>query len=341
MIDKIIEEDLNYLINFAKEKKIEFAGKNILITGGAGFLGSWFCDLFIALGARVVCVDNFSTGKLEFIDHLISNRNFKLIKHDITNGLPQFEDKFDYILHLAARASPDDYMQHPVETALTNALGTYYTLELARKHDAVFLLTSTSEVYGDAKVIPTPESYWGNVNPIGIRACYDEGKRFAEALALSYYREYGLKVRITRIFNTYGPRLRGDGPYGRVISRFLIQAIRGEPLTVHGDGKQTRSFTYVRDTIEAHLLILSNEKCNGVVLNVGNDKEITILELAKLILKITGCKSRIIFTKPREDDPRRRCPDLSKIKKLLGWYPKVELKLGLKRTYEWLKSFMK
>ena len=337
MLDPIVKEDVLYLQRTLKKRALEPEEKVFLVTGGAGFLGSWLCDLLILMDAKVICIDNLSTGRLDFIEHLLENENFNFVNRDITRGLPKIDEKIDYILHLASRASPEDYMEHPVETALVNSLGTYYTLELARKHDAIFLLTSTSEVYGDAQVIPTSESYWGNVNPIGIRACYDEGKRFAEALALSYYREYGLDVRISRIFNTYGPRLRADGPYARVVTRFIHQALKNEPLTVHGDGSQTRSFTYVRDTIEAHMLILFKEKCRGEVINVGNNVETKIIDLAKLIIKLTGSKSGIVFTEPREDDPRRRCPDIAKAMSLLGWRPLTSLEEGLKKTIEWYR----
>ena len=337
LLDSIIEEDILHLLKILRERDIEFENEVFLVTGGAGFLGSWICDILILLGARVLCIDNLSTGRLDFIDHLLKDKNFSFIDHDIIKGLPGINGKINYVLHLASRASPEDYMKHPVETALVNSLGTYYALELTRKCDAIFLLTSTSEVYGDAQVIPTPESYWGNVNPIGIRACYDEGKRFAEALALSYCREYGLDVRISRIFNTYGPRLRADGPYARVVTRFIHQALKNEPLTVHGDGSQTRSFTYVRDTIEAHMLILFKEECRGEVINIGNNVETKIIDLAKFIIKLTGSRSSIVFTEPREDDPRRRCPDIAKAMSLLGWKPLTSLEEGLKKTIGWYR----
>ncbi len=340
-VDRVVGEDINKLIGVLYEKIGDFfKGKTILISGVAGFLGSWFADVLCAMDAMVVGIDNLSTGSCDNIKHLINTPNFKFVKGDVT----KYEwdgTKYDIILHLAARPSPDDYMKHPVETLLVSSEGTYRMLEIARKCDAIFLYTSTSEVYGDAKVIPTPESYWGYVNPIGLRSCYDEGKRFAEALCMAYLREYGLDVRITRIFNTYGPRLDWTMPgYGRVIVKFIIQALKGEPITVYGDGKQTRSFCYVTDNVEAHMLLLANPGAKGEVVNIGNDEEVTILELAKLIKELTGSRSEIVFKPPRPDDPRRRKPDISKAKKLLNWEPKVSLRDGLLRTIEWIKFKM-
>ncbi|MCD6563879.1 MAG: SDR family oxidoreductase [Thermoproteales archaeon] len=336
-MSEIVEKDIMDIIRELKERGLDYSDEVFLITGGAGFLGSWLSELLVKLGSKVICIDNLATGKLSFIKHLLNFDNFKFIKGDVTRGVPKIDTSYDYVIHMASRASPDDYMRYPVETALANALGAYYTLELVRKNDAVYLLTSTSEVYGDAEVVPTPETYWGRVNPIGVRACYDEGKRFSEALAMSYYREYGLDVRISRIFNSYGPRLRGDGAYGRVVTRFILQALENKPLTVHGDGLQTRSFTYVKDTILAHALLLKCERCRGEVINIGNNKETTIIELAKLILELTNSKSRIVYTKPREDDPRRRKPDISKARKLLSWNPQTSLREGLKKTIEWYR----
>ena len=312
-----------------------FAGKRMLITGGAGFLGSWLCDFLTQTKAFVDCVDNQSTGLTQNVDHLIGKNNFNFQNHDVTQGV---DGCYDTILHLASHASPEEYQRHPVETLLVNSHGTQRLLELARLNDAVFLYSSTSEVYGDALVIPTPESYWGNVSSTGRRSCYDEGKRFGEALIMAYHRTYALDVRIVRIFNTYGPRLRADGFYGRALSRFIGQALSGSDITVHGNGEQTRSFCYVTDTVRAMLLTLKESRMKGEVVNVGNPHEVTILELAEKIKALTGSSSKITFQPRPEHDPQRRSPVITRANEILGWSPSVELDEGLRKTIEWFRS---
>jgi UDP-glucuronate decarboxylase len=303
-----------------------------LISGGAGFLGSHLIEHL--RDHEIVVVDDFSTAK-----YFESYSNIKLIKEKIENF--DTNEKFDYVIHLAARPSPEDYTKYPVETMLSNSLGTYRTLEIARKSDAIYMYTSSSEVYGNAEIIPTPEDYWGKVNPIGIRSCYDESKRFSEALIMSYYREYGLDVRIQRPFNVYGPRLREDGSYGRVVSRFIYQALKGEDITIYGDGKQTRAFLYVEDWVEATLKLLFTKGLKGEVINIGSDKETRIIDLANMIITLTGSKSKIRYLPPRPDDPPRRAADISKAKRLLNWEPKISLEEGLKKTIEWFKGVIK
>ena len=312
-----------------------FAGRRMLITGGAGFLGSWLCDYLTEAHAIVECVDDQSTGMLENIDHLTSQSNFKFRNLDVTQGV---DGHYEMILHLASHASPDEYQKHPIETLLVNSHGTQNLLELARKNDAVFFYSSTSEVYGDALVIPTPESYWGNVSSTGPRSCYDEGKRFGEALIMAYHRAYGLDARMVRIFNTYGPRLRADGYYGRALSRFISQALSGSDITVHGKGEQTRSFSYVTDTVRAMLLTLKESGMRGQVVNVGNPYEVTILELAQKIKAVTQSGSRITFQPRPTHDPQRRAPNIARAKELLGWSPSVPLDEGLKKTIEWFRN---
>jgi len=334
MIDSIISDDLGKIKSTLKGDV--FAGKKLLITGGAGFIGSWLCDVLLSLGAEVTAVDDLSTGRMKNIDHLTKNPKFKLIKCDVCTF--QSKDKLDFILHMAGHASPDEYQVHPIETLQTSSFGSANMAELARKNDATLLFASTSEVYGDAEVVPTPESYWGKVNPIGPRSCYDEGKRFAEALLMAYHKQYGLDVKIPRIFNSYGPRLREDGLYGRAMSRFIMQALADKPITVYGDGKQTRSFCYVTDTVTGLMLLAACEKAKGVVVNVGSAREVTILELAKKIKELTKCESSLEFHPLPKDDPKRRCPDTSKLEKLLEWKPQVRFEKGLKRTMTWFSS---
>lgn len=331
MIDGIIREDLEKIKSAVQADR--FSGKKFLITGGAGFIGSWLADVLIGFGADVTVVDNFSTGRMKNIDHLAGNSGFKLVKADVCDY--NEDAKIDFIFHMAAHASPDEYMAHPIDTLLTSALGTQKIAELARKNDATLLFASTSECYGDAEIVPTPETYWGKVNPIGPRSCYDEGKRFAEALLMAYSKQYGLDVRVPRIFNSYGPRLREDGLYGRALSRFISQALSGESITVYGDGKQTRSFCYITDTVTGLLLLTANAQAKGEVVNVGNSHELTILELAQLIKKDTNTKSAIEFQPLPKDDPKRRCPDAAKLEGLVGWKPNVSLDYGLKRTIAW------
>lgn len=334
MIDDIIREDVEKIKRDLKEDVL--VGKKVLTTGGAGFIGSWLCDALVSSGAEVTCVDDFSTGRMQNIDHLTKNQKFKLVKGDASTF--KSREEFDLILHLAGHASPEEYQARPIETLQVSSFGSANMAELARKNDAVILFASTSEVYGDADVVPTPESYWGKVNPIGPRSCYDEGKRFAEALFIAYHRQYGLDVRIPRIFNSYGPRLREDGLYGRALSRFIVQALTDEPITVYGDGKQTRSFCYVSDTVTGLIILTTSDKAKGDVVNVGNSQEITILQLAKKISELTKCKSSLVFQPLPKDDPKRRCPDTHKIENLLKWKTKVNLEEGLARTISWFSS---
>ena len=334
MMDKIIGEDLEKIKSTVKGDF--FSGKKVLVTGGAGFIGSWICDALLGFGAELTAVDNLSTGRIKNIDHLSKKSFFKFIKSDVCAF--DSKEKFDIIFHLAAHASPDEYQAHPIETLQTSALGTFAMAELARKSDAKLLFASTSEVYGDTEIIPTPESYWGKVNPIGPRSCYDEGKRFAEALLMAYNKQYELDVRVPRIFNSYGPRLREDGLYGRAMSRFIMQALTNQPITVYGNGKQTRSFCYISDTVTSLLLLIAASDIKGEVVNVGNDQEITILELAQKIQTVTKCKSTITFHPLPKDDPKRRCPNTTKLEKLVEWKPNMSIEEGLKRTITWFSK---
>jgi UDP-glucuronate decarboxylase len=303
--------------------------QKLLISGGNGFLGSYLVEKFILEKFDVTVVDDLSTSK-----NINIPKNVKFIKNKIENY--ETTKKFDYVIHLAARPSPEDYINHPVETLLSNSIGTLKMLEIARKGDSIFMYTSSSEIYGEASIIPTPEDYYGYVNPNGIRSCYDEGKRFSEALIMAYYREYALDVRIQRPFNVYGPGISEDGQYGRVIPRFIFQALKNEPLTVHGDEMQTRSFLYITDWLEATWKFLIG-KYKGEIINIGSDMEITIIDLAKKIISLTGSKSEIVFLPRRQDDPTRRIADIRKAKKLLNWGQKIDLDEGLKRTIDWFR----
>jgi UDP-glucuronate decarboxylase len=319
------------------EESEPLGGRRVLITGGCGFIGSWICDLLISIGARVICLDDMSTGHSRNITHLKKNTRFKFLRYDVAKR-QRLALKCDLVFHLASHPSPDEYQKHPVETILPNSEGTRNMLELARKNDTPFLFASSSEIYGDAQVVPTPEAYWGNVNPIGPRSCYDEGKRFGEAICMAYNRAYGIDVRIARIFNTYGPRLRADGLYARAISRFIRQALSVSDVTVYGSGEQTRSFCYVTDTVLALMLAATRKEMKAQVVNVGNPQEISILSLAERIIKILGSKSSVTFHGRSEDDPQRRCPDISRSKTLLSWAPRVNLEEGLSKTIEWFKT---
>jgi UDP-glucuronate decarboxylase len=334
MIDEMILEDIEKIKSDLKG--VGFAGKKVLVTGGAGFIGSWLCDVLVNLDAKVTCIDDLSTGRMKNIDHLTKNPKFKLLICDVCAF--QSKDKFDFILHLAGHASPEEYQVHPIETLQASSVGSANMAELAKKNDATVLFASTSEVYGDAEVVPTPESYWGKVNPIGPRSCYDEGKRFAEALFIAYHKQYGLDVRIPRIFNSYGPRLREDGLYGRAMSRFITQALADKPITVYGDGKQTRSFCYITDTVTGLMLLTASDEAKGEVVNIGNAQEVTILELARKIKELTKCSAPLTFHPLPKDDPKRRCPDTGKLEKLLGWKPKITFEKGLKRTITWFSQ---
>lgn len=338
MLDPIIQQDLQHIAeSLRKRREVRgLRGAKILVTGGAGFLGSWFCDMLHSIGANVVCLDNLATGEKDNVDHLLNEKHFSFVRADIRKYKPQPSD-FEAVVHMASRPSPDDYQKNPIETLTTSSDGTHNVMELARKSDARVLFTSTSEVYGDAELIPTPETYWGNVNPTGPRSCYDEGKRYAEALVAAYNREYGIDARIVRIFNTYGPRLRAEGFYGRAVSRFILQALENRDITVYGDGKQTRSFCYVVDTTEGIALALALEKAKGETINIGNPDEISILNLAKIIKKITGSKSSITFHPLPEDDPRRRSPLTQKAKRILGWTAKTPVREGLTKSVKWFQ----
>ena len=307
--------------------------KTILITGGAGFIGSHLCDFLLNKNFKIICVDNLITGNKKNIEHLSNNQNFKFINQDISKHIA-INENLDYILHLASPASPVDYQKIPIQTLKVGSLGTHNTLGLALTKKAKYLLASTSEVYGDPLVNPQPETYWGNVNPIGVRGCYDESKRFAEALVMAYHRIHNVDIRIARIFNTYGPRMSKDD--GRVVPNFITQAVSNKPLTIYGDGKQTRSFCYINDLIEGiYRLMMSN--INEPV-NLGNPEEHTILEFAEKIKKITKSKSKIVFKDLPIDDPRVRCPDISRARKELEWEPRVGLNEGITKTIEWFKS---
>jgi|SRR3989338_3567812 len=316
--------------------------QTILITGGAGFIGSHLCEHLVNRGETIVCVDNLGSGKRENIRHMEEKKNFVFIYFDVTDSLEKLEKeltqkkigKIDQIYHLASRASPIDYQTYPVETALANSLGLNNMIKLSMKHDATILFSSTSEAYGQPKVHPQPEEYWGNVNPVGIRSCYDESKRFGEALMMAYYRGHNAKIKIVRIFNTYGPKMRKDD--GRVIPNFIQQALNNESITIYGDGTQTRSFCYVSDLIDG-LVRMMNSKEIGPK-NLGNPHEMTILECANNIIKISGSASKIIFKSLPEDDPTKRQPDISAARMMLGWEPKVNFEEGIKKTIEWFRE---
>jgi dTDP-glucose 4,6-dehydratase len=305
----------------------------VLITGGAGFLGSHLCDRFMQEGMEVLCVDNLITGSLRNIEHLFGDKRFTFLNMDVTEFI-HVPGRLDYILHFASPASPIDYMKLPIQTLKVGSLGTHKVLGLAKEKKARFLLASTSEVYGDPLVHPQPEDYWGNVNPIGPRGVYDEAKRFGEALTMAYHRYHGVDTRIARIFNTYGPRMRPDD--GRVVPGFLCQIIRGEPLTIFGSGNQTRSFCYVSDEIEGLYRLLMSDHSDPV--NVGNPTEYTILQFAQLCRGLFGERVRIAHKPLPVDDPRTRQPDITKARQLLGWEPKVPLEEGLRLTYAYLEK---
>jgi len=325
----MLEEDLKVIEKELKRDNITFDGKNILITGGAGFLGSWICDYLIRDGAKVTCLDNFASGVPSNIEHLKENENFNFVKHDISKPI-YFNEKYDQIIHMASRASPFEFKKYPIQILKSNTLGVWISLGIAKEHKARLLYTSTSEVYGnpDPRFVPTPETYNGNVNPIGPRGCYDEAKRAGEAFVMAYRLQHGLDTRIVRIFNTYGPRMRSEDIYGRAVPRFIEQALKNEPITVFGDGSQTRSFTYVTDEVEGILRLAAMDGVEGKVVNIGNDNETTIL---------TNSDSEIIFLPLPEDDPERRSPDITRAKKILRWKPKVSLKDGLAKTIKWFE----
>jgi len=306
---------------------------NILITGGAGFIGSHLCKRLLNEGNSVICVDNFITGFRKNIENLESNPNFKLIEQDISNPMHIKED-LDWVLHFASLASPKHYLNYPIKTLKSGLLGTHNCLGIAKEKKAKFFLASTSEVYGDPLVHPQPEEYWGNVNSIGVRSCYDESKRGAEALTYAYMRQHNLDVRVVRIFNTFGTNMHPDD--GRVVSNFIVQALKGENLTIYGEGNQSRSFCYVDDLVEGIIKMMNIDY--KLPLNLGNPVEFTVIELANLVLKLTGSKSKIEYLPLPEDDPKQRQPDISKVKRMLGWQPKISLEKGLKKTIEYFKN---
>ena len=305
----------------------------VLVAGGAGFLGYHLCARFLAEGDEVVCVDNLITGRRENVDALVANPAFTFVDHNISQSL-SVDGDLDVVMNFASPASPIDYLRHPIPTLKVGALGTWHTLGLAKAKAATYFLASTSEVYGDPQIHPQPETYWGHVNPIGPRGVYDEAKRYAEAMTMAYHRYHDLDTRIVRIFNTSGPHMRRED--GRAVTTFIVQALEGKPITVHGDGSQTRSFCYVDDLIEGIVRLLRSGHHEPV--NIGNPEEYTVLELAKMIREITGSDSEIVFEPRPVDDPSVRRPDITKARELLGWEPQVPLREGLARTIEWFRS---
>ena len=305
---------------------------NIVITGGSGFVGSYLCERLINDGHNLIVVDNLLTGSTENISDLMDNDNFSFIEHDVQNHI-EIENKVDYVLHFASAASPKAYAEHPVNTLKAGSIGTLNTLGLAKKHNSQYLLASTSEVYGDPLISPQNEEYWGNVNPNGERSMYDEAKRFAEAAVATYSRSYDIKAKIVRIFNTYGPRMQLND--GRVVTNFIFQALQDNNITIYGDGSQTRSFSYVEDTVDGIISLMQSNEYD--VFNIGNPNEITVLELAQKIIELTNSKSEIVFKSLPSDDPKQRKPDISKAKSKLGWEPKVNLEDGLIKTIDWVE----
>ena len=306
---------------------------NIVITGGSGFVGSYLCEKLINDGHEIIVVDNLLTGSTENINHLMHNENFSFIEHDVQNHI-EIENKVDYVLHFASAASPKAYTEHPVNTLKAGSVGTINTLGLAKKHDAEYLLASTSEVYGDPLISPQTEEYWGNVNPNGERSMYDEAKRFAEAAVATYSRSYDLKTKIVRIFNTYGPRMQLND--GRVVTNFIVQALKNENITIYGDGSQTRSFSYVEDTVAGIISLMNSSEYD--VFNIGNPNEMTVGQLAEKIIELTDSTSEIKYLELPNDDPKQRKPDITKAKTKLNWEPKVNLEDGLTKTIKWVEG---
>jgi len=347
-----INKDIDDIINRLNREKISFKDKTILVTGGAGFLGSWVCDVLVKQGAFCICLDNLSSGRFDNISQLMEKENFRFINHDISEpiyfGLTYHPKgicigdirKIDIVMHMASRASPFEFKRYPIPILKSNTLGTMNALGIAKAHNAIFFYTSTSEVYGNPpdEVIPTSESYFGHVNPVGPRSCYDESKRAGEAFVKAYELQHKIRIKIVRIFNTSGPRIRHGPEFGRVIPNFIHQALRGEDLTIFGDGSQTRSFTYVSDEVEGILKMVYNDNAIGEVINLGNNKEYTISELANIIKEITNSNSKIVFKPLPIDDPVRRNPDISKANEILNWQPTTSLKDGLMKTIAWFKD---
>ncbi|MFX1397083.1 MAG: UDP-glucuronic acid decarboxylase family protein [Promethearchaeota archaeon] len=349
------EEDILDIVSRINKDNISFKDKTVLVTGGAGFLGSWVCDILVNQGAYCICLDNLSSGRFENIAQLSDKNNFRFINHDISIpiyfGLTHHPrgicvgdiNRIDIVMHMASRASPFEFQQYPIPILKSNTLGTMNALGIAKSHNAIFFYTSTSEVYGNPppERVPTPETYFGHVNPVGPRSCYDESKRAGEAFVKAYELQHGINTKIVRIFNTSGPRIRSGPEFGRVIPNFIHQAINDEDITVFGDGSQTRSFTYVTDEIEGFFKIINSKKAIGEVINLGNDKQYTILELARIIIELTKSNSKITFKKLPIDDPLRRSPVLTKAKELLNWEPTTPLKEGLKKTIAWFRDHEK
>ena len=306
---------------------------NIVITGGSGFVGSYLCEKLINDGHKIIVIDNLLTGSTENINDLLDNENFSFIEQDVQDHI-EIKDKVDYVLHFASAASPKAYTEHPVNTLKAGSVGTINTLGLAKKHSAEYLLASTSEVYGDPLISPQNEEYWGNVNPNGERSMYDEAKRFAEAAVATYSRSYGLKTKIVRIFNTYGPRMQLND--GRVVTNFIVQALRNENITIYGDGTQTRSFSYVEDTVAGIISLMNSTEYD--VFNIGNPNEMTVGKLAEKIIELTDSTSEIKYLELPSDDPKQRKPDITKAKTKLNWEPKVNLDEGLTKTITWVEE---
>jgi len=309
--------------------------KYVLITGAAGFIGSHLSDKFIEKGFNVIGIDNFITGSQKNIEHLQDTKNFEIINHDVTTPI-DLHEKIDLILHFACPASPVDYIKFPLETMKVNSIGTLNMLELAKKKDSRYVFASTSEVYGDPDVNPQFESYWGNVNPVGPRSVYDEAKRFSETISMSYFREYGLDTRIIRIFNTYGSRMKAND--GRVIPNFITQSLNNESISVYGDGTQTRSFCYIDDLVDGIFKISKANNLKGEIMNLGNPEEYKIIDLANFIIEKVSSQSKISFKQLPEDDPKQRCPDISKTMKLIKWEPKTSLNEGIEKTINFFEN---
>lgn len=352
MVKYDFNKDIAELLDRLSKERISFDNKTILVTGGAGFLGSWVCDVLVEQGTNCICLDNFSSGSERNISHLSNNDNFRLIYHDISKpiyfGFSNYPDsvcvgdikKIDIVMHMASRASPFEFRDHPISILKSNTLGTMNALGIAKAHNALFFYTSTSEVYGNPPddAVPTSEDYFGHVNPVGPRSCYDESKRAGEAFVKAYELQHNIRTKIVRIFNTSGPRIRYGPEFGRVVPNFIQQALNDEDITIFGDGTQTRPFIYVTDEVEGILKMVYNDNALKEVINIGNDKETSILELAKIIKELTHSNSKIVFKPLPIDDPIRRCPNISKAKKILNWEPSTSLEEGLRKTIAWFKA---